>query len=405
MLPTIPVFMEVRPFQVSHLCFEVGGILQASFVELGTTVEDGQDGKISPFDFGNIYAFFRKAETSGQTGRLTLDSTNIDLATQNFNSQTPPPVLATLRAEAQRAALDKAINVRSNAFITKYSGIAAIADVMRKILPLRGQSINLLSKLSSNITADLEAAYAGDGDRSGVVTTTLTHVETNGTNKGTLTTNDGEPTDPVSTQTSSTTAHEGQDVTAKSVEFRAPRFENQARNERAQISLGQEVISFVEQTHYLDRLEVVFANELAAIDADINRLQVAYLSTILLSPIFGTITGVYKYPGDSVRGGEPVFRIENDDIVLIVANVVCRGPVLIGHILSIKTTLFDGTGSPVPINAAIVSARGQGDDDQWEVIGKVSNFDVAGKKIFPLGYRFDIDSAITQVSILAPNEI
>jgi multidrug resistance efflux pump len=139
---------------------------------------------------------------------------------------------------------------------------------------------------------------------------------------------------------------------------------------------------------------------LAAIDADINRLQVAYLNTILLSPIFGTITGVYKNPGDLVRAGEPVFRIENDDTVLIVANVVCRGRVLIGSTLSITTTLFDGTDSPVSVSATIVAARGRGDDDQWEVIGKVSNIDATGHKIFPLGYRFDIDKEITQVSIV-----
>jgi hypothetical protein len=365
MLPTIPVFIEVRPFQVSHLCFEVGGILRKSFVELGTSVQ--------AFDFDGFYTFLR--QDFQNDGRLAPDSNAIDKAAGSGTIFAPdhrPALLATLRAESLRAALDKAINVRHNAFITKYGpkAVAAVTSVMREIIPLRGQSINRLSKLSDGMTRVLDTAYTKNG-RTGAATT----------------------------------AESDSGTVINIVEFRAPSFENLARNERTQISLGQEAITFNTETHYLDRLEDVFANELASIDADVNRLQVAYLNTILMSPFEGTVTGVYKNPGDSVSAGEPVFRVENDAIVLIVANVVCRGPVLIGSILSITTTLFDGAGSLVNISATIVAARGQGDDDQWEVIGKVSNIDAAGNKIFPLGYRFGVDKDITQVSILAPNEI
>jgi hypothetical protein len=129
------------------------------------------------------------------------------------------------------------------------------------------------------------------------------------------------------------------------------------------------------------------------------------LNTILLSPINGTVTGIYKNPGDPVSPGEPVCRVENDAVVLVIAQLICSGAVRIGSFLSINTTLFnaDGTPSPVFINATIVAARGQGDDEQWEVIGKVSNIDAAGKKILPVGYHFDND--ITTLSIFGPNEI
>ena len=51
-----PVFMEVRPFQVSHLCFEVGGVLGESFTELGAPV--------SAFDFAGFYKAVRAATPS-----------------------------------------------------------------------------------------------------------------------------------------------------------------------------------------------------------------------------------------------------------------------------------------------------------------------------------------------------
>ena len=421
-----PVFMEVRPFQVSHLCFEVGGILGESSVELGTDV--------AAFDFGSFYKDLRAGSLSDPaTGRLVFDSNGIDkkLNIPRFRIKLPDPheidppepdphhpdlepdprplVLAKLRAEPLRAALDKAINTRANAFITKYGGVASIAAIMRRVFNFRGDQLTRLSGLSDNMTNVLDDAYKADPTRSGAVKTTITRTEVLSTPGQTQTTTVQVPGSPgvpktIATQVSTGppgTPKENQTATTDNVEFRAPIFENLARNQRAQISLGQEIISFTAESHYLDRLEEVFANELASIDADVNRMQVAYLNTILMSPIDGTLTGVYKNPGDSVSAGEPVFRVENDAVVLIVATLLCHGPVSIGSTLNISTTPFDGPGPPVIIGATIVAARGRGDDDdQWEVIGKMPNVDAGGKKIFPLGYRFDNEN--TEVSIFEP---
>ena len=415
MLSAKPVFMEVRPFQVANLCFEVGGILGQSFAELGTDVV--------AFDFGSFYKDLLlefglnlnepNINTAGE--RLFYNSQGIDAKTflisnPNVITHLPGPhwvVLAALRAEPVRAALDKAVNVRANAYITKYSSDArgALIGVMRKVFAVKGDQINTLSNLSDSMTNALNAAYVKDAERTGAVTSTTTQTEVTSiggieTTTVQLPKSQDAPT-TVATQVSTEppgTPQEKQITTTKNIEFRAPIFENQARNQRAQLGLGQEIISFTAQSCYQDRLNDVYTNELAAIDADVKRMMVAYLNTILMSPIDGIVTGVYKNPGDWVSAGEPVFRVENNAVVLIVANVVCRGPVLIGSTLSITTTLFDGSGLPVSVSAAIVSARGRGDDDQWEVIGKVSNTDAAGNKIFPLGYRFDND--ITQVSIV-----
>jgi hypothetical protein len=395
--PARPVSLTVRPLHVSHLCFEVGGILGRSFAELGT--------KVSAFDFDHLYKSFRDANKAHaiDPGRLPFDSDGIDAQTITTNLVGRRPfALAALRAEPVKAALNKAIHARENAFITKYGGVAAIADVMRKIIPFRGKQINRLSELSNGQRRLLNAAYEKDPDRSGVVTTTINTSDATSKNDGTSKTKSPDANER-STQEATSQTTEHHTVVSKNIEFRVPLFENLARDERAQISLGHEVVAFVSETHYLDRLEEVFKNELASIDADVNQLQVAYLNTILLSPIDGIVTGVYKNPGDSVSAGEPVFRVENNADVLIVASVVCRGPIVVGSMLQVETTLFDSPTSPVKIEAEVVAARRQGEDDQWEVIAKRSNLDATGKIIFPLGYHFDYDN--TKVAMFGPGEI
>lgn len=397
MLPAKPVFMEVRPFQVSHLCFEVGGILGQSFVELGTKV----------FAF-NSREFYVKLQTFGPFDSHFIDD-NLNLDDQL--------VLASLRAESLRVALDKAIHLRANAFITKYGKAAEIASLFKASASDKSTRLTRLSQRSQQRTDKLLLAYQHSGrDETDVVMKTHTDIVAISHEGPIMTT-----TTVVDEKTTTSNAAHKFDISANEVknhdlaeavetqsidnfgyDFRMPFIEEDMRNDRDQNTIADQKISLFLQSHYLDRLEEVFANELASIDADINRMGLAYLGTILLSPINGIVTGVYKNPGDSVSAGEPVFRVEDDGVVLIVANVVCRGPVFIGQVLSITTTLFDGTGSLVSVSATIVAARGQGDDDQWEVIGKVANIDAAGKKIFPLGYRFDND--ITQVTIFEPNE-
>src|SRR5438876_8982196 len=89
-----PLSLTVRPLQVSHLCFEVGGILGSSFAELGT--------KVSAFDFGHIYKAFRDANKAEaiDPGRLPFNSDGIDaqtITTPIFGGR--PFALAALRAE------------------------------------------------------------------------------------------------------------------------------------------------------------------------------------------------------------------------------------------------------------------------------------------------------------------
>src|SRR5262249_42137137 len=64
--------------------------------------------------------------------------------------------------------------------------------------------------------------------------------------------------------------------------YRTPFFESQAQYERARVSLIDEQFKQFLDGQSLPRLTQVFANELQSLDADVYRLQVAFLSTILM---------------------------------------------------------------------------------------------------------------------------
>lgn len=409
-----PLSLTVRPFQVSHLCFEVGGILGRSLAELGT--------QVSAFDFDRLYNAFREANThqAVDPGRLEFDSDGIDAQT----IRTPvvgarPPALAALRAEPVKAALNKAVTARENAFITKYGNVTEIASFLKAAASDKSFRLTRLSNRSQQRTDKLLFAYQHSGrDVTDVVTKTITDLTAKRHEEPFVTT-----TTVVSEKiTTSRAAHELvvsanavknndqagaveiQKIENTGYEFRMPFIEEDMRNDRDQNMISDQRVSHFLQSHYLNRLEEVYKNELASIDADVNQLQVAYLNTILLSPIDGIVTGVYKNPGDPVSPGEPVFRVENNADVLIVAEVGCRGPISVGSMLQVKTTLFDLPDSPVTIEAEIVAVRGAGEDDQWEVIAKRKNTDNAGKgPLFPLGYTFDYDN--TEVAIFGAGEI
>ncbi|GEO02918.1 hypothetical protein AAE02nite_05820 [Adhaeribacter aerolatus] len=414
--PAKPLSLTVRPFQVSHLCFEVGGILGGSFAELGT--------KVSAFNLDNLYDAFRAAKTlSGNTGRLELNSDSIDFLTKTKSKLegTRPPALAALRAEPIKAALNKAVIARENAFITKYGKVTEIASLLKANAAVKSGRLANLQLRSQQRCDTLLNEYTRSIPRRGlgdVVASTTTHIfafrheapiETKTTvvnEKETTSSADhkGDVKKQLVKDIESAGAIERQTIENFGYDFRMPFIEEDMRNDRDQNMMIDQIISHFLQSHYLDRLEEVYKNEVAAMDADINQLQVAYLNTILLSPINGIVTGVYKNPGDVVSPGEPVFRVENNDDLLIVAKVVCRGLISIGSVLHVESNLFGVPSLPVKIDAEIVAVRSEGEDDQWEVIAKHKNTDKAGKgPLFPLGYNFDYDNM--QVFILAAGEV
>jgi hypothetical protein len=433
------VSLSVRPLQASHLCFEVGGILGECKAQLGDPV--------AAFDFAAFYLTLKSFGTSlasGDLSRLVFDS----FAIHDFAQ---PSTLAALRAEGRKVALNKAIDARQNAFNSKYINIPAIVsrmlgDYSPSISDSKPNRLKRLSTLSQQQADELQKAYASD-NRMGVVKTTNSKLDSKLDSSGSSTTTgnrdgksnelgddafttdvtfppppldfqgrihrddptihgsfrEGRSSESSSEKSASTgSASQKQEIANTDYGYRIPFLECQAQNERAQISLiderftqfmaGQSVanLGFTE-------LSRMFTNELNSIDNDVFQLQVAYLNTILMSPISGTVTGIYKNPGDAVMAGEPVVRVENNADIYLVATLIFRGPISIGSKVRVKTTRFEVSGATTSVGGPVVAVRGQREDDQWEVIVKCKNLDGGGNPIFPLGYHFDFDDTTVEI--------
>jgi biotin carboxyl carrier protein len=376
-----PVSLSVRPFQVSHLCFEVGGILEASPAQLGASVE--------AFDLPGLYATMGAAPTvSGDLSRLLFDPLQIQAAVGPF-------ALASLRAEPCKAALKSAINARQNAYFSKYANapaiIAQIQQFYGDIIGSKSERLATLSFLAQQQFNALGSAYQQDG-RLGVVKATGSVLNSN-------THSQGDTTAPGSSSSQTIlNTEQSQTIFNTDYGYRFPQLENQAQLERAQISLMDQRFAQFMYVQNLPNLAHVFQNELNSIDSNVYRLQIAFLNTILTSPIAGTVTGLYKNVGDVVRAGEPVARVEDNSTVYLMASVIYRGPVAIGSTLTASTSPFGSEGASAMLTGSVVSARGHRNDDQWDLVVKCNNLDSSSKPIFPLGYHFDYDDTVVSIT-------
>jgi hypothetical protein len=434
------VSLKVTPSQSAMLCFSVDGIVEQSDVKLGQPV--------TQFDFASFYDNLATT-AAGNPARLVYDSQAISTDKAVLAS-----TLMTLRAEPRKALLDKAVGARENAYYQKYANQAEIIGLQRQFYDLNSPGnkygrLGALRNLAQEQANLLIGAYQQD-KRTGVVKYTqstlssLTQSQgasvTSGTSSGstnsggsnlqentgtaeryiqatgmdssgTLTksgTSSHEEAFAPSIQTfvsghtqlngtsSATTHSDGkadlqQTILNTDYAYRVPITEAAAQDHRSQISLMDEQFTQFMLVQNLPYLEQVFANELHAIDLDVKRLQVAYLETILMPPIDGTVTGIFKQPGEGVKAGEAVIRVENSTSVLLVGTLICRSMISLGANVTITSTLFSEPAS-TDIVGTIVAAQGHSsEDDWWDVVISCNNKDNNGNPILPLGYGFDFD--------------
>lgn len=463
------VSLSVRPFQISNLAFEVGGIVETSLAQLGA--------KVTAFDFPTFYTTLGSVPTvAGDPSRLLYDFSQIEAAVTPF-------AMVSLRKEARKAALNSAINARQNAYFAKFANAPAIISQIKQsyspsLIGSKPQRLAVLAGIATNQWNLLKAAYTSAG-RTGVVKTTSStlcsdtvsygYSATSAISDDFVVTSPDIPTavpvptppDPpapwappswpppcqgegqsnrspsflpspappqaatnswgegfigsnfttdtiqkgASYQTTSTAdkAHQSQTIVNTDYGYRVPYFEGAAQFERAQISLIDQQFAQFMYSQNLPNLAQVFQNELNSIDGNVLQLQVALLNTILMSPIAGTITGIYKNPGDAVRAGEPILRVEDNSEIYLIATVVHRGPIAVSppppapplpnSTVTVQTSLFDAAGPLTALTGIVVSARGHRDDDRWDLIVRCQNpLDFSGNATFPLGYHFDYDN-------------
>jgi hypothetical protein len=400
------ISLKARASQVSHLCFPYNGVIenfsQVFVAPTPTFPPPGLTGQtpyilhiqlpgsyrsiqlgdpVTPFPFTNFYGNLSKV--SSDPSRLVYDSTGI-----STDPTVQASALVTLRGELIAAALDKAVNARQNAFWAKYANKDEIISVMNNfygatapypsVTVSKPDALARLFNVAQDQMIDLQAGYQ----------------------QAPLPTIMGLPNVvPLTTSILNTTGNfpdTSQTVTNRGYTYRTPAYEAEAQGLRAQISLIDQQFSQFMSGQNLSNLRNVFKNELqGGIDLDVKRLQIAYLNTILMSPITGVITGIYKNPGDWVQAGEPVIRVEDNTNVILVGKLAYRGVISIGQQMTVYTTLADSMSVP-PIVGNVVAARGHSDqDDVWDVHALWTN---STNPLLPLNYHFDYDNTSVFIS-------
>lgn len=348
-------------------------------------------------------------------GRLKYDSKAI-------REEMAASLLFELRAEQVRAALDKAVGQRENIWVQKYE--KAVYEATRQAYN-RDDSNSKLSRLqrlaaiSQQQHERLKTEYgdfnADDGIsfKAGVVKAGVNNNVTSGRKVRTTPQGNGSVQDWVMDQPE--IINQRYVSYTRGYDYRHPSLENDAQFERAQISLLEEQLAAVSATNYICGSQVerdaeqVFlqfgvtrrylANDLKAIDLDVKRLQVAYMDTLLVSPIDGIVTGVFRNMGDAVRAAQAVVRIENDTEIYLVGTLKYRGMLQVGQSISVSTSLFD-TVDTKTVTGTVAAVRGHDSANElWDLLILCSNRDGADQAVFPINYNFDFDT--TTVDVLA----
>jgi multidrug resistance efflux pump len=417
--------LRVRPLQSVDLCFQVDGIVgdQSEIHLLGK--------QVAGFDLPSFYGTLGQPVSPANLARLKFDS-------QAIRNAVLPSVLFELRAEPVKAALDKAIAQRENMYLQKYNNQANIIARMQNDYGSGASSkttrLAALATVSTQQHDALDHEYQTDGKNHNAVvklttsdttganttkavtshTTTPTNTVTTSNPGASSTTTGGgsttTTTSPGSTTTTTTPASTSNTTTDPSetdilshtdnmgYDYRHPSFENDAQFQRAQVSLLDEQFAQFMFSQNLPFLDTVFNNELKSIDLDVKRLQVAYLDTLLVSPIAGIVTGVFRDKGDSVRSGQAVMRVENDQEILLVGTLKFRGLLSIGARVAVTTKIFDSPNL-LRVTGSIVSVRGHdSEDEEWDVLILCGNRDAHSNPIFPINYNFDFDDTTIDIS-------
>jgi hypothetical protein len=201
-----PVSLSVMPYQVSHLCFEVDGIVEISNVHLGDVIKPLFSPPPGPwaFDFPAFYAILGTLTLapppSGLLGLPTVpgDFSRLLYDFLQIEAFVAPSALVALRKESLKAALNKAIGARQNAYFSKYAKAEVIVSEMNQLFsptwpgPVQSkpQLLQNLVAISNQQWQGLSAAYKADPVRNpgsagqGVVTSTQSQLSSDTTGYG-----------------------------------------------------------------------------------------------------------------------------------------------------------------------------------------------------------------------------
>lgn len=359
------------------------------------------------------------------TGRLRFDS-------KSLRQVLAPLAIASLVNEPQAAELDQAILRRQTVFLTRSSQAGSLIANLTAASSLKIQRLNRLGSLLAEHYSRLENAYIS-GLPVGVdpltdVRQPETVMATSVAGLGSLQDytvkvyegevkegNKEKQTQVSSNALSRMARHDGKswveitDPSAKTLTqetivrpsgdaARHPFLENQIRHERLTIDVADELIAEQVAALRLSTLDRVLANELEAADLAVRRLQLAYIDSFLIPRFSGRIAAVLRNPGELLRAGEPLVRIDREDALYLVGQVKWPSLVTIGARFLLKTSgVFDeAPPDNLVIEGSVVSAKSMpSDSSAWNLIIEV----VKSTHALPLGYEIESDPQFTRVVI------
>ena len=317
----------------------------------------------------------------GDSSRLEFDSERILNYLQNVNGQDLwVTLLSHLRSASEAADLDRAAMMRQNAYLTSYSP-EVLTQVRRVYYYDDDDQSAVRHRLLKGVESKASQIHTG---------LTKAYKEKNWYDKIIITTRATSQNATVGNTTTDTGGYE----------FRFPSAENDLRYRQSRAAVRQEFLNASRMSEMCRFGDTTFPNEVGAIDRSIQKLQVAYIDTFLFSPFGGIVTGVFHGKGDYVRAGEPVLRVEFDEIVYLVGTVKYRGMLRIGDTLTVSTTLFEAAGASATwVSGEVVAVRGHDlVSEQWDLLVRCKNWTAAGEMILPLNYNFDFESTTVTVT-------
>jgi hypothetical protein len=399
--------LTVRPIQSADLAFEMPGMISFQDFDKAKLGE-----RINKCDL-EIEIYHLLNESYQSSGLFKFDAEDILDKLKGF-------LLFTLNNRALRSALKQSILVRANAYLEKYSKIKEIEEFYKGIYANSDASkskIMLLDSLRQSHEDKITELVKKYNELSkGVVVNAKSTVKIT----------------PLATKTPghtigvSSSSHTVPDVTSKPqilkggswkdleseadlanasnanlfsqetntdlVDFKYPLKDEEIALQRIQLEIQDELLKHQLIDLKVQNLTQIMNNELQLLELDITKLQNAFLQTLLISPISGLITAIYKDVGETVGAGEPVIRVENDEELLIVGFIQYRGSLKIQQEVTLATKIFE-TNETKEIQGRLVAIRGHdADDDEWDIIIRCSNAEKPEDRIIPINYHFDKDT-------------
>ncbi|MDX2239429.1 MAG: HlyD family efflux transporter periplasmic adaptor subunit [Leptolyngbyaceae cyanobacterium bins.302] len=423
--------LTVRPIQSADLAFEMPGMISFQDFDKAKLGE-----RINKCDLeSEIYGVLNEADHSN--GLLKYGAEDILDKLKGF-------VLFTLNNRTLRAALKQSILVRANAYLEKYSKTKEIEDFYKEIYANTDESKNKIKRLESlrqsheDKIAELVKKYNELAKKvivdarstvkiTPLATKTSQQVISVSPNQHTVqaTTstpkimNDGvwknlaknspavppSPDEPVidvkDLADPKNATLLSQETTTDLVDFKYPLKDEEIALQRIQLEIQDELLKHQLINLKVQNLNQIMNNELQQLELDTTKLQNAFLQTLLISPISGIITAIYKDVGETVSAGEPVIRVENDQELLIVGFIQYRGSLKLQQEVTLATKIFE-TNETKEITGRLVAIRGHdADDDEWDVIIRCPNVNKPEEpedpqspknRFFPINYHFDKDT-------------